>query len=182
MKRILIIFSVLLALLSSCKSTPKRYIYMDAERDFRASLTISDTLEVLMLGQNFMDSLRAGAVDNAVESLCVVHESVLYKIADRSLAQIKARYRRFHVSDYELLSYTFSTPGINDLVYRYSLSGPVGDGPAMKLTLNPVKVEGMWFLTLKDAHMPSMGTSTHEQITPYAPAPDTLRLNRAPKN
>ena len=96
--------------------------------------------------------------------------------------QIKARFRRFPVADYELVSYSFSTQGNNDLVYRYSLSGPVGDGPAMKLTLNPVKVEGRWYLTLKDAYMSSKGLAPDDQISPYAYAPDTLRLNRAPKN
>ena len=182
MKRFLLVFSILLTLLSSCKSSPKPYLYKDAERDFIASLTLEDTLTVLSMGQSFMDSLKCGDVDEAVESLCVVDQSVLYKIADRSLNQIKARFRRFPVADYELTSYSFSTQGINDLVYRYSLSGPMGDGPAMKLTLNPVKVEGMWFLTLKDAYMSSKGLAPEDQVSPYAYAPDTLRLNRAPKN
>lgn len=182
MKRCIYFLFLVLALVSSCKRSPKMRLYKDAERDFIASLTINDTLDFLSLGQNFMGALQAGEVDGAVESLCVVYQNVLYKISDRSMAQIKARFRRFPVADYELVDYSFSTPGINDLVYRYSLSGKVGDGPAMRITLNPVKVEGMWFLTLKDAYMSSKGLAPEDQISPDSPAPDTLRLNRAPKN
>lgn len=182
MKRFFIVASILLALLSACKSSPKPYLYKDAERDFIASLTLNDTLNFLALGQNFMESLLGGDVDDAMESLCVVYQNVLYKVSDRSLNKLKARFRRFPVTEYELVDYSFSTAGINDLVYRYSSFGPLGESPAMKLTLNPVKVEGRWYLTLKDAYMSSKALAPHNQVSPNLPAPDTLRLNRKPKN
>ncbi len=182
MKRSLFILLLGLTLLSSCKSTPKVRLYQDAERDFLAALTINDTLSVLSLGQNFMGALKAGEIDDALQDLCVVHENVLYHVADESLAQLKSRFRKFPVADYQLVSYSFSTPGINDLVYRYSISGELGSGPAMKLTFNPVKVEGSWYLTLKDAYTSSKELAPEDQISPYAPAPDTLRLNRRPQN
>ena len=50
----------------------------------------------------------------------------------------------------------------------------------MKLTLNPVKVEGGWYLTLKDAYMSSKAIVPERQMSPNALAPDTLRLNRRP--
>lgn len=178
MKRTILFLFLALALLSSCKSKPKMRLYQDAERDFQASLVLNDTLDVLSLGQNFMGALKAGEIDTAVDNIYVVYENVLYRVADSSLDQLKARFRRFPVADYQLVSYNFSTPGINDLVYRYSINGPVGDGPAMKIALNPVKVEGSWYLTLKDAYMSSKDLAPEDQISPYAPAPDTLRLNR----
>ena len=176
MKRIFVFLFLALVLLASCK--PKPYLYKDAEQDFQASLVLSDTLDVLALGQNFMGALKAGEVDEALTNLYVVYDNVLYRVADSSLSQLKARFRRFPVSDYERVSLNFSTPGINDLVYRYSINGPVGSGPAMKIAFNPVKVEGSWYLTLKDAYMSSKDLAPEDQISPYAPAPDTLRLNR----
>ena len=178
--RFLLALLGLLLVVSCGNRAPKIRTYADAERAFRASLTQDDTLNVLIMGQDFMEDLKAGNIDEAVDRLFVVYNNILYKIADESIEQIKFRFRSFPVKDYELASYSFSTQGVNDLSYRYSISGEFGSGPAMKLMLNPVKVEGRWFLTLKDGSMSSEDLDLRNQIPDNSPAPDTLRLNRRP--
>ena len=178
--RLLLAVLGLLLVVSCGNRGPKVRTYADAEREFCASLTQDDTLNVLIMGQDFMQDLMTGDVDEAVNRLFVVYQNVLYKVADESIEMLKARFRALPVRSYKLSSYHFSTPGVNDLSYRYSISGEVSDGPAMKLMFNPVKVEGRWFLTLKDGNMSSEDLADWRQIPDNALAPDTLRLNRRP--
>ena len=46
----------------------------------------------------------------------------------------------------------------------------------MKLVFNPVKIDGRWYLTLKDGFQPSADLS--KGINPNSPAPKALRLNK----
>ena len=180
MKKFFIILSASLLVLASCAPKGPR-TYGDAEREFQASLTQSDTLEVLMMGQEFMENLTAGNFDEAFESIAVVYKNVLYKASPEWLSELKDRYAGLQPSEYDVLSLNFSTPGINDLVYRYSVGGPLLDSaPAFKLVLNPVKVEDTWYLTLKDAYMASQDSDRWGKTLPNAPAPEPITLNRKP--
>lgn len=171
---------VALALLAfSCNNSPKVRTYQDAENEFLASLTEADTFAVLALGQEFMQNLMAGGdIDKALASLTVLEYNVLYKVGDSTIEELKDRYSKRQVTDYACVRYSFSTPGNNDLVYRYSTGGKLGAGPGMKLVFNPVKVEDHWYLTLKDAYQSSLDIAEDEQVHPLSPAPDPLRLNR----
>ena len=165
--------------LVACNESPKVRTYEDAEREFVSSLTDADTFAVLALGQEFMQNLMAGGdLDAALDSLALVENNVLYRLSDESKAEIKARFVTRPVTDYGCVRYSFSTQAVNDLVYRYSTKGKLGTGPGMKLVLNPVKAEGKWFLTLKDAYQPSKDIAAEDQIHPMSPAPDPVRLNR----
>ena len=177
MKKFFLIFLSALLVFASCKTKPRTY--GDVESDFRASLTYQDTLEVLMMGQNFMENLLAQNYDAAFDSLFVLGNDVLYMASPEWKSELKSRYSSLPVQEYALASYFFSTPGINDLVYRYSVGGPLTkDGPAFKVALNPVKVEGGWYLTIKDAHMASQDSDRWGRTLPEAPAPAEPKLNR----
>ncbi len=166
-----------LAVLASCKNEQKFRTYEMAETEFRQSLTFKDTLAVLVLGQNFMDAMKAGTLDLELSNLCVVYNDTLYKVSDRSLLQLRQRFGSAAISDYALASYNFSTPGINDLSYRYTMDGKVGSSPAFKITFNPVKVGDAWFLTLKDGDMSSIAKDPAAQVHPLSPAPNPIVLN-----
>lgn len=163
----------------SCNNSPKVKTYQDAEKEFLASLTELDTFTVLAMGQEFMQDLMVGGnLDSALASLTLVEYNVLYKVGDNTIEELKARYSKHPVTDYACIRYSFSTPGNNDLVYRYTTNGELGTGPGMKLVFNPVKVEGNWYLTLKDAYQSSLDVHEDDQVHPLSPAPDPIRLNR----
>ena len=180
MKRLSFFFAVLSALVvCSCNNSPKVRTYQDAENEFLASLTKADSLKVLALGDEFMRNLMAGGdLDSVLTSLTMVENNVLYRISDESVYEMKARFLARPVADFACLRYSFSTEANNDLVYRYTTSGKVGTAPGMKLVFNPVKVEGNWYLTLKDGYQSSKDVSPEEQTHPMSPAPDPVRLNR----
>ncbi len=153
--------------------------YQDAENQFLASLTNLDSFTVFALGQEFMQNLMPGGdLDSALTSLTVIENNVLYRISDESISEMKARFSARPVADYACIRCSFSTEANNDLVYRYTTSGKVGSAPGIKLVLNPVKVEGNWYLSLKDGYQSSKDVSPEEQIHPMSPAPDPVRLNR----
>ena len=180
MKRILAFLLIPLSLIA-CKNAGSFRTYEQAEQEFRASLTFHDTLSVLMLGQNFMDAMRGGTLDVELAELCVVYNDTLYKVSPKSLVELKSIYGAVRVSDYALNSYSFSTPGNNDLSYRYVTSGKVGSGGAFKIMFNPVKVGDNWYLTLKDGNMSSQDKAEALQVHPLSPAPKPIVLNSTVK-
>jgi len=174
-KYLILLLSVLVVF--SCKTANKFRTYEMAEQEFRQSLTFHDTLSVLVLGQNFMDALKTGGIEYELQNLSVLDGNTLYKISNESLKELNARFGGLTISDYALSGYNFSTAGVNDLSYRYTLNGKVGSGPALKIVFNPVKVDDVWYLTLKDGNMASTDITPREQIHPLSPAPEKIVLN-----
>ena len=148
-----------------------------AEQEFRRSLTLHDTLSVFILGANFMDALKTGDLELVLSDLYVLDCDTLYKVADESLNMLRDRFTSVPITDYSIASYSFSTPGNNDLCYRYVTSGKVGTGPAFKLMFNPVKIGDNWYLTLKDGSMSSLDKSPSAQVHPHSPAPNPVVLH-----
>lgn len=162
---------------ASCNNSPKVMTYQDAEREFIASLTENDTLSVLSATGSFMESLKAGQIDDAILRLTMVENDVLYMLGDESLNELRNRFTNFPVQDYQLIRYSFSTQGINDVVYRYSFDGPLTKAAGMKLVFNPIKVGDSWYLSLKDGYQSSKDQSADKQTHPQAPAPYPIKLN-----
>ena len=176
MKRTLVLLLISLAIFS-CKTRNTFRTYEMAEQEFRSSLTAQDTLAVLALGANFMDAIKNGNIEVELQDLCVLYRDTLYKVSDESLNLLRDRFTGVPITDYSLASMSFSTPGNNDLSYRYVMSGTVGSGPAFKLMFNPVKVGGNWYLTLKDGSMSSLDKSPNAQVHPHSPAPNPVVLH-----
>ena len=169
MKIKLLFIPIFLCLLfSACNSSPKVRTYADAEREFIASLTADDSLSVVNLAKDFFDNVKHNRTDEALDMINVVDNGVLYRIDLASRDFLRPRFLRMPEEGWQLVRYSFSTPGINDLVCLYG---------GMKLVFNPVKVEGRWFLTLKDGFMPSQDAISNT-INPNSPAPAPLRLNK----
>ena len=171
------VFSLLLAFMA-CNSSPKVLTYADAERQFLSSITEDDTLQVISMGSAFMENLKSGQLDSALNVLCVVDNYILYKLGDESIENMRARFRALPVVDYCLARYSFSTQASNDLVYRYSFSGPLSGAPGMKIVLNPVKIEGQWYLAIKDGYQYSDDLSPEDRHQPLDIAPYPVRLNK----
>ena len=155
----------------------------DAEAEFVASLTQADKDAALALGAEFMDKMQSGRIDEALDMIYVLYNDVLYKKSSSYTAELVARFNAFPVHSYELDHYSFSTEGNNDLSYKYIFAPSVGSvgGETMKLMLNPVYVDGRWYLTFKEAGQSSRDLPVEKQIHELAPAPNAPRLNKNPE-
>ena len=155
----------------------------DAEAEFTSSLTDSDKKAVLDLADECMRKLQSGRVDEAVDMIYVLYNDVVYRKSDSYTADLVTRFKAFPVRSYELLYYSFSTEGNNDISYSYSFatSKKSAGGETMKLMFNPVYVDGRWFLTLKEKGQSSKDLAPDKQIHELAPAPNAPRLNNKPE-
>ena len=161
MKKIFVFIAASLLMWSCSKSSKESsdYVtYEDAEAEFAATLSASDTTEVLSAGNALMDSLRAGNIDYALSQLHSADTNGnVAEMSNELRERMRARFERFPVVEWEIDYYDFSLPGLNDLKYRTYMRARDGKSgvPAMSLMLNPVKKDGKWYLCVKDAEMPA---------------------------
>lgn len=165
-----------LALLAiSCRERGRSdvFTYEDAEKEFLSSLTVNDTSAVLSMTGSFMEQLKSGMTDSAVVLVNVLEDGVLYASSDNYRNELRSRFAVFPVLDYELIKYSFSTPGNNDVCYTYKFN----DDDKLKLVFNPVKVDSVWYITLKDGTQSSLDLPENRRVHPRSPAPSAVRLH-----
>lgn len=185
MKKILVVLCTL-CLLTACHNSGNRQKKMNtfesAQAAFIASITAEDSTAVKAAAEDVMSLLQAGNIDEALTRIYVVEDDVLYPLNDESLLRLKSKFTRFPVLSYTMTEMAFQTSAINDVTYQYVFAeGQDGSLPAtLKLAFNPVKVEGQWYLTLKDAGMTSKTLQENCQMDPTAPAPKEIRLPENP--
>ena len=186
MKQLFILLAAV-AVLASCgpkySGSHGEKTQKDAEAEFVSSLTQEDKDAMLALSDSFMDKLQAGQVDEALDMIYVLYNDVLYKKSDTYTAQLIQRFRMFPVLSYKMLYHSFSTEGNNDVSYSYVFDSSTGSegGETMKLMLNPVFIDGQWYLTFKDLGQSSKDLPVEKQIHELAPAPNAPRLNKRPQ-
>ena len=99
MKKIFVFIAASLILWSCSKSSKESsdYVtYEDAEAEFAATLSASDTTEVLSAGNALMDSLRAGNIDYALSQL---HSADTNGNVAEMSNELRERMRQDRVSD-----------------------------------------------------------------------------------
>ena len=155
----------------------------DAEAEFLSSLTKSSEEAVLALADGFLGKLQAGQVEEAVNMIYVLYNDVVYQKSASYTNQLLQRFRSIPVLSFERVYYSFSTEGNNDISYSYVFAPATETMPAqtMKLMLNPVYVDGEWYLTFKDVGQSSKTLPLEKQIHELAPAPTAPRLNKKPE-
>lgn len=175
MKKYLFILLSLAVAVSCHTSNNKIVTYEDAEKHFIASLTSLDTSSVISMTNGFMEFLVDGKIDSAVQQINVLDGEVLYKSSSKYLDELSGRFSLFPVLKYELVRYSFSTEGNNDVCYKYWFD----ESHTMKLVFNPVKVDDRWYLTMKDGTQSSKDLDEDKQVHPKSIAPEKIVLNTA---
>lgn len=130
----------------------------EAEAIFSSELQNADTAQVLELGNAFMETMKEGRVDEALDMLYTrnMTDSVggVRKLNESERASLKNRFETFPVISYELVHYDFSIPSLNDLKYSYVYRPNSATGK-LNLMFNPTKRDGQWYLMLKQPDQPA---------------------------
>lgn len=177
MKKLFILF-VTVVLAASCggNHSGREKTQEDAQKEFSATLSQSDTTDMLGAADDFIRKVTAGQIDEAVEMLYVLYDNQLYGTSDSYSAELKNRFAMLAGTAAELDYYSFSTQGNNDACYRFRFGeGP--DAASMRITLNPVRIDGKWYLTLKDGSQSSAVMAPDKKVHPLAPAPEEITLH-----
>lgn len=183
MKKLLFIFLGISVLFSCSRGskTPEYRTHSDAENEFVSSLTAVDTTAMLGLTDKFMNLVKDGNVEEAVDMITVLSQNVVYKPSDRYYLELVNRFRSMQIDSFTLLDYFFTTEGNNDVCYLTESNAVPGADPIkFKITFNPIKVDGEWYLALKDGNQSSKLLPKDKQIHDMAPAPESIRLNTRP--
>ncbi len=125
----------------------------DLQAEFINGLSGSDTLEVMELSKKCMDVLKKGRIADAVSMLKTIDAETgdIIPVTDEQRVRLEKRFALFPVVEYEIESYRFSTSDDNEMTYRITFEEPkAGEIPAtIRLQWNPVKKDGVWYLTVK---------------------------------
>lgn len=165
MNRILAIAAaaVMVIMAASCGKSDKDKSHngiplKEAEEMFQSELSSSDTTAVLDMGNAFMENLKNGKVEEAIDLLYTreASDSItnLRKLDENERESLRRRFQRFPVVNYKLVSCDFSIPSLNDLKYNYTFT-PGANGANLNIMFNPTKRDGKWYLMLKQHDQPA---------------------------
>lgn len=148
-------FFILMAvafIFSGCKEKSR----VQQVQEFRSELTKEDTTQMLKLSDQCMELLKAQKTNEALSMLYEYDEEnkELTPLNDKTRKRLETRLKFFPVLDYERVYYSFLLEGVNDVKYRIKFAeeeNPEQNGEAKTaFMLNPVKVDGSWYLTVKN--------------------------------
>lgn len=150
---------------------------LDAEKEFVSSLKDSDSLSLVTLSDEFIKKLTSGQVYEAVDMLYVLNDNQVCEKSDSTAKEMTRVLSMFRNCDYTLDYVSFSTQGNNDVCYKL-FQGDPDQGVSFKLALNPVLVDGKWYLTLKERNQTGRDLAKTRQLDDNAPAPEKITLHR----
>lgn len=153
----------------------------DAEAEFTSSLSESDTLSVLKLSDRCMTLIQNGRIAEGVDMIYVLSGNQVYQKNENFTNELIDRFTRMPVKSFKTDYYSFSTEGNNDICYLVEVDVDIPEGMppvTMRVTFNPVYINGEWYLTMKDGNQPSKLLPENRQVHPRAPAPEKIILHR----
>lgn len=160
MKRssVAILFSLTLVMgagiLSSCKSEKKPAT--ESAEEFKSGLTATDTTDVISLCDACMQTLKSGNIDEALEMIQMVDSNLnVLPLDEANIKRLRKTFKFFPVINYRLDKIAFNTSGLNDVKYQiefFEKTDSLDTTPnTIGFMFNPVKVDGKWVLTVKQA-------------------------------
>lgn len=167
MKKVIFFFLVfcIVSFFSACKHQVK-------EKSFTDELTQQDSLEVLHLGDSCMSLLKERKFDEALDMIYYLRDSITAIPMDSTQrTALKKIFKHHPVYKYELDYFNFSKQDLNDIKYRvqfFQLDGPNDHRPnTIGFMFNPVKIDGTWKLTMKNAWQSSKEQMKANSFTEY---------------
>lgn len=123
--------------------------------EFVKELTSEDTAQMIKICNDCMNTLKSGHIDDAMKMLhLITPDGDLQPLSQEKEMQLKKNFKFFPVIDYKLDYFSFNTSGINDVKYTIEFfKKPEGDTTpnTINFMFNPVKKDGKWYITVKEA-------------------------------
>lgn len=125
--------------------------YDEVESEFIASLTANDTLAVMQAADSLMTGLKNGELETSLSKLFMVENRTIVPLSPAKIAELCKHFRRFPVVDYKLEHLVFSVAALNDMKYsiQFAKKDNAGKAPTISFVLNPVRMNGTWYLCVK---------------------------------
>ena len=150
MKKVLLpIMAVAMVLFVACKGEHK-----SASQIFQEGLTAQDSTTMLQKCDSCMQFLSEGRIDDALSMLVEYDDSLqqVSPLSDETRASYKRKFTLFPVLKYDLQYISFNTEGLNDAKYEVQFGPDEAGAPKTAYMFNPVKVDGQWYLCVKNAN------------------------------
>ena len=129
---------------------------------FVKELTSEDTVEMIKICNDCMNTLKSGRIDDAMKMFhLITPDGELKPLSQEKERQLRKNFKFFPVIDYKLDYFSFNTSGVNDVKYTIEFFEKK-DGDATPNTINfmfnPVKKSRKWYITVKEADQSVDGT------------------------
>ena len=150
MKKVLLpIMAVAMVLFVACKGDQKSAIQI-----YQEGLTAQDSTTMLQKCDSCMQFLSEGRIDDALSMLVEYDDSLkqVSPLSDETRASYKRKFTLFPVLKYELKYISFTEQGLNDAKYEVQFGPDEAGAPKTAYMFNPVKVDGQWYLCVKNAN------------------------------
>ena len=125
--------------------------------ELQSELNNEDTLTMLKICDSSMELLKGGDIESVISQLYEYDDSTksVTPISDESARRFRRRLQVFPVHDYKRVSYKFFEQWLNDVKYEVIFAEEkhpeVNGVPKTFFMFNPVKVDGQWYLCVKQA-------------------------------
>ena len=137
----------------SCSSCSK-----DKDRNVKFNditlLTKEDTTRVLNMTKEFMDNLKNGNVEAALDKLVASESDTIGHITAEQREKYRLQFKNFPVLDYEIETSDFRSRDYATATYRYRFMDNPTDDPNypvnMRLTIEVKKINGKYGILLHD--------------------------------
>lgn len=167
MKRsfICLISIALVSLFIACSGDQKRTM-QDVQDEYItqpiSTVDTSDYQAVLTLGNQYMDLLKAGKIDEAIGMLYFLQGDSVIKLPKQLVERQRNILRQFPVIDYSCETIQFYSETDNQIKYKVQFFEKEPDDPRPNTTamyLKPVRRFGVWTLTVADTQTDGNGLS-----------------------
>lgn len=141
---------------TSCSTNNKKAVADEQNVEFRETITAADTTQMLKLADDCMELLKNRKFDEAIGMLHEYDDStkMVQNLSSENEQHLRRRFEVFPVLKYERHYFSFMEQGLNDVRYKVWFAeeeNPAQNGePVTFMMFNPVKVDGTWYLCVKD--------------------------------
>ena len=154
MKKLLYVVPFFALILMACSGGKKEEFRFSPPRfDEYMSRTAQDSADVLNLTNRFLDLLKGGQYDEALNMLYTFNseDSIIQPIADERRQELLSTFGTFPVLNYEIDTVLMYTEFDTEVRYIYEFFKKP-EGSTMPNTMNgtvcPHRYEGQWYLTV----------------------------------
>jgi len=133
------------------KASDKVIVPSDPRTDFEMSRTAADSTTLLKLAKQYLDELKNGNVEGALDLLYEVKNHEAQPLSEARKNEIRKSVMAFPVNDYTIKSMLLYNDSETQVRYTITLfEKPQGDNRpnTVEATLNPVRIDSVWYLTV----------------------------------